>query len=479
MKDVFDVVDRSLSDLHAAIVSGAVSASGLTAAYLDRILAYDGGEAGVHALINVNEHALAAAAGLDRELARSGPRGPLHGIPIVIKDNIETYDLPTTGGCRALAGHRPERDATIVDRLRRAGAVILAKANLHEFALGGVTFSSLGGQTRNPYDPSRTPGGSSGGSAAAVAASFAAASIGTDTVNSIRSPASACGLVGLRPTHGLVSKEGIMPVCDEQDVVGPVARSVKDAAILLDVMANGAAGARPFAAAVEEATLSGARIGVLRTLLGAQERHREVNDIFSRALGVMEEGGAILVEVANRRFASPYLEDCNVWTLTFAPLIDRYLSERHAPYASIADIVKSGECLTDMLTPLLGMNRNEAAEELSARQQRRRGLKASLLGHMDDLRLDVVVYPLQKRLAVPIGEPVQLERNGVLAAVTGCPAITLPIGFSSPSASAPIGVPVGMDILARPNAEHGLLRIAGGFEKAAKIRRPPEGLPAL
>jgi amidase len=266
--------------------------------------------------------------------------------------------------------------------------------------------------------------------------------------------------------------ERIMPVSDEQDVVGLIARSVKDAAILLDVMANEAAGGHRFTAALKEATLSGRRIGVLRTLLGREDLHREVNDIFSQALGVMEESGAILVDVANPCFDSRHLDDCNVWNLTFTPLIDRYLSGRHAPYGGIADIVKSGECLSDMLTPLLGMNRNEAAEELSAR----RDVKASLLGQMDDLRLDVVVYPLQKRLVVPIGEPTQLERNGVLAAVTGCAAITLPIGFSSPSGSAPLGVPVRMDILGRPNAEHGLLRVADAFEKAAKIRRPPEGV---
>ena len=230
----FDVLEKTIPELAAAMKAGTVTSKALVQAYLARIDAYDHRGPAINAIIMVNPNALADADALDRERAARGPRGPLHGVPIILKDNYDTADMPTTAGSIALKGSRPERDAFQVRKLRDAGAVIVGKANLHEFAFGITTISSLGGQTLNPYDPTRNPGGSSGGTGAAVAANFAAAGMGTDTCGSIRYPSAENNLVGLRPTMGLSSRGGIVPLALSQDTGGPLARTVTDLALVLD-----------------------------------------------------------------------------------------------------------------------------------------------------------------------------------------------------------------------------------------------------
>ena len=229
-----EVVERTILDLQAEMTAGRTTARDIAAAHLARIAAYDKQGPAINALIALNPRALEDADALDRERRERGPRGPLHGIPLVIKDNYETADMPTTGGSVALAGFRPGRDAVQVAKLRAAGAVILGKTNLHELAAGIITISSLGGQTRNPYDLARTPGGSSGGTAAAVAASFAMGGMASDTCGSIRIPAANNNLFGLRGTLGLSSRTGIIPLSHTQDIGGPLARTVTDLALLLD-----------------------------------------------------------------------------------------------------------------------------------------------------------------------------------------------------------------------------------------------------
>src|SRR3984893_8823152 len=224
------IEEASLAQLQAAMASGALTSRALTQHYLDRIGRDDKAGPKLDAFLLVNPHALEEADALDKERAAKGARRPLHGIPVVVKDNMNTKDMPTTGGSLAFVGAQPQADAFIVAKLREAGAVLLGKTNLHELARAGTTVSSVGGQTLNPYDLSRTPGGSSGGTAVAVTSNLAAAGLGSDTVNSIRSPASACDLVGLRPTIGLVSRTGIIPAALTQDVAGPITRTVADAA---------------------------------------------------------------------------------------------------------------------------------------------------------------------------------------------------------------------------------------------------------
>ena len=221
-----EVSEASVHQLQLAMTARRLSAVELVDAYLERIEAYDDQGPALNAILTLNPDARAQAAALDREREITGPRGPLHGIPIILKDNYSTRDLPTTGGSKVLADFTPNANATQVQRLIDAGAIILAKSNLHEFAYGITTISSLGGQTRNPYDPSRLPGGSSGGTAAAIAASFATVGMGSDTCGSIRIPAAFNNLVGLRPTKGLSSIYGIMPLAGTQDVAGPLARKI-------------------------------------------------------------------------------------------------------------------------------------------------------------------------------------------------------------------------------------------------------------
>ena len=230
----FDVTERSIEELQSAMQSGMVTSRQLVDLYLARIDAYDKRGPSLNSIVSVNPLARDAAAALDAERIARGPRGPLHGIPVIVKDNYETIEMPTSAGSIALATFHPARDAFQVQRLKAAGAVILAKTNMHELASGITTVGSRFGQTKNPYDLDRNPGGSSGGTGAAVAASFAAAGMGSDTCGSIRNPASHNNLVGLRGTQGLSSRTGIVPLSSTQDIGGPIARTIVDLAIMLD-----------------------------------------------------------------------------------------------------------------------------------------------------------------------------------------------------------------------------------------------------
>ena len=234
----FDVFEASITEIRDALDGGQVSSVQLVQQYLDRILAYDKQGPKLNSIVRVNPKALAQAQALDTERQRKGSRGPLHGVPIVVKDNYNTDHMPTSGGSVALANFIPSENASQVDKLLRAGAIILAKTNLHEYAYGITSIGSLVGQTRNPYDPRRVPGGSSGGTGAAVAASFAAAGFGSDTCGSIRIPSAFNNLIGLRPSKGLSSIYGILPLSHTQDVAGPLARSAQDLAIILDIVSG-------------------------------------------------------------------------------------------------------------------------------------------------------------------------------------------------------------------------------------------------
>ena len=270
----YDAFEKTIRDLQADMTSGATTAVDLVRFYLRRIAALDQMGPRLNAVIALNPRAEAVAASLDAERRRGTTRGPLHGIPVLLKDNLDTADLPTTGGCLALSGRVPRTDAFQVRRLREAGAVVLGKVNLHELALGLTTVSSFGGQTLNPYDLARAPGGSSGGSGVAAAANFAAFTLGTDTSGSIRIPASHNAVVGLRPTAGLSSRSGVIPFGHSQDTAGPIARNVADVAVVLDATV-GHGPADPVTAASEGKTpasytsslradaLRGARVGVL------------------------------------------------------------------------------------------------------------------------------------------------------------------------------------------------------------------------
>jgi amidase len=492
----FRIEEATIAGIEQAFREHALTCRELAQAYLARIEAYDRSGPALNAILTRNPNALAEAERLDAAYANSGPVGPLHCVPLVLKDNYNTADLPTTGGSAALAGAQPAADAFAVARLRRAGAIILGKSNMHEFALGGTTVSSLGGQTRNPYDLTRTPGGSSGGTGAAVAANLCVAGTGSDTVNSIRSPASANALVGIRPTKGLVSRSGIIPVSETQDAIGPIARTVADAARILEVMAGYDRNDPSTAWSVGYAqggytarlgvdALKGAHLGVLKMMFGTSPQHQEVNAVMAKAISAMQQAGAVIVEVeAPALDADKLIADNDVQKYEYRALIDAYLATiPNAPAKSLAEIIASEKFHKPSLERFLttaaayrsGMDEPDYKERL-VRNQRTRDLLVDL---MAELQLDAIVYPLQKRLVVPIGEATQVDRNGILAAVTGFPAITMPAGFSEPSAQAPLGVPIGIDFLGRPWSEGRLIEIADHFERVTKIRRPPFATPSL
>src|ERR1700674_5201623 len=303
----FGLMETSIADIHKAMQAGTLTCHDLVQQYLDRIRAYDQQGPAIKSMLYINPASLEQADALDQDFRRTHKLKSLGCIPIVLKDNFDTADMPTTAGALTLKGAQPEKDAFAVKRLREAGALILGKANLQEFASGGISVSSLGGQVKNPYDLTRTPGGSSGGTGAAVAANFAVAGTGSDTGGSIRSPASANNLVGLRPTMGLISRDGIVPVSYTQDTIGPITRSVADTARMLDVMAGYdpndpvtslSVGNIPktYTAYLKNG-LKGARLGVVTNLFGSGPEYEQVNEVMAKAIEALERAGAVIVRV--------------------------------------------------------------------------------------------------------------------------------------------------------------------------------------
>jgi len=489
----FHLREATIASIHAALAAGQLTCAQLTRLYLDRITAYNMQGPALHAIITVNPKAMDIAAEMDRSYrADSATVGPLHCIPTILKDNFNTFDMPTTGGNIGMKTSVPPADAFTVVRIRKAGALILAKANLQEFARGGMSISSLGGQVRNPYDLSRTPGGSSGGTGAAIAANFAVLGTGSDTGQSVRSPASANNLVGIRPTRGLVSRAGVIPNSLTQDEVGPIARTVTDAAVLLDVMA-GYDAADPitafgkghiptsYAQLLSTDALRGARIGVITNLYGTAERHKEVNQVMESVIARMADRGATIV-----RFHLPEYDAlfAAVSTSQFEArtVMDRYFATLgpNAPIKSFAELVAAKtsavqRTLEAELAVVDGMNSAPYKDRMLNRDK----LRLAVAAKMADLNLDAILYPLQKILVAPVTAEDQLERNGTLSSGTGFPAVTFPGGFSAPTASAPLGVPVGAELLGLDYTEARLLAFAYAFEQASGLRKPPKSTPPL
>jgi Asp-tRNA(Asn)/Glu-tRNA(Gln) amidotransferase A subunit family amidase len=486
-------MELSIADIHARFAQGLLTCTELTQRLLQRIERYDKQGPCLNALLTVHPHAIETARHKDREYG-SNPAavGPLHGIPVIVKDNYNTADLPTTGGSVVLAHARPQQDCFVVQQLRKAGALILAKANLTELAMGGTTVSSLGGQTRNPYDLLRTPGGSSGGTAAAIAASFGIIGTGSDTGQSTRSPASATNLVGIRPTRGLVSRSGILPISTTQDEAGPITRSVADAARMLDVMAAydpddpvTAFGRRQrpqsYVSSLERDGLRGARIGLLTDLMGTEAIHEEVNVAVHNAVQLMEQLGATVLRVTIPQLTT-LTADLAMGRFEFREAFNRYLARLgpDAPVKDLAEFLADGRfhpSIKSSLETNAAMAEGTQSAEYKSLWWKREALRQAVMTVIAANDLDAILYPHQKRLVAHIGEE-QLERNGVLSNGTGFPAITFPGGFSRPTRSAPLGVPIGIELLGPEWSEPHLIRLAYAFEQAAQLRRPPASTPA-
>ncbi len=482
--------EATVAGLQAGLVAGRWTSVELVRRYQARIRALDQAGPKLNSVLELNVEALALAKALDAERKAGKLRGPLHGIPVLIKDNIDTADhMKTTAGSLALAdAPTPKADAFIVKRLREAGAVLLGKTNLSEWANLRSTRSSSGwsgrgGQTRNPYALDRSPSGSSSGSGAAVAASLCAVALGTETDGSIVSPANANGLVGLKPTVGLVSRSGIIPISHTQDTAGPMTRTVRDAAILLGVIA----GSDPKDAATREADarreedytrflvkdgLKGARLGVVKNLLGV---HAHVDAVLLPALDVLKAQGATLVEVELKTAAYDDAE-FEVLLYEFKADLNAYLAGRDGTATDLTSLMAFNERTRDREMPFFGQELLLQAQAkgpltdpaylkaLEACAQARRDITGLLEKHQ------------LQALVAPTGGPAWLidHLNGDSsslsfsspAAVAGCPHITVPAGFA-------FGLPVGLSFVGGPWQEGPLLKLAHAFEQATQARRPP------
>ena len=481
----FDVMERSITELNEALRLEEVTSQDLVNLYLDRISAYDQQGPKLNTVITLNPRALEEAAVLDAERTSGSVRGPLHGVPVLVKDNYDTVNMPTTAGAIGLAMSIPPDDAFQVRRLKEAGAVILGKTNMHELARGITTISSLAGQTRNPYDPTRNPGGSSGGTGAAIAASLAAVGMGSDTCGSIRIPSSHHALVGLRGTRGLASGDGIIPLSTTQDIGGPLARSVEDLAITLDATVGFdpadsttllSEGNIPdtYRAFLDENSLQGARVGVVSGLMGSGDAEQPVRDVIEAAIGDMRGLGAEFLEVEELD-VTELLADASVIGQEFKFDFDAYLAKTpDAPVRSLAQLMSLGlyhEVVDEGLRNSLeveSLDTNEYRDRLAKREEAR----VAVVGIMDDHELDALLYPTIRQTARPISQR-QPGSACALSAVTGLPAITVPAGFAEDE------MPVGLELLGRPFAESRLIGLAYAFEQATQHRRPPDFTPSL
>jgi Asp-tRNAAsn/Glu-tRNAGln amidotransferase A subunit and related amidases len=497
-----DLDAATIADLNAAFNAGTLTAEKLVQLCLARIEAYDKKGPGLNAVLTLNPKALETARALDAERKAKGPRSPLHGIPIVLKDNFDTSDMATTGGSVLLEESLPPDDAFVVKKLRAAGAIILAKVNMSEFASGGA-YSSLGGQSHNPHDLARTPSGSSGGTGVAIAAAYATVGLGTDTGGSIRGPSTSNGIVGLKPTHGLLSRDGIIPLSLSFDTGGPMARSVYDVAAALGIMTGvdtaDAATKKSegkfltdYTKGLDANSLKGARIGIARDFLGFDQ---DVDWVIEASLESMRKAGATIVDVRYPK----WLLDAKgefynaIRYPEFVVQIKEYLSTIGPNYPkNIEQMIERGNRFTATRPDGAGPNpsrwtlfKREAAsgtlDDYRYTSVRDFGLpmvRAAMEGIFTSQKLDAIVYPTSPRRpalisapADPPGGPATSPTN--IANLTGFPDLIVPAGFTGDD------LPVGISFFGPAFSEQKLLSLGYSFEQATKARRRPVHTPVL
>jgi amidase len=495
----FFLEEATIQDIHDAFRAGTLTCVSLTQRYLDRISAYDQKGPALNAFVTLNSNALADARQLDDAFARSGKFvGPLHGIPIAVKDQAETKGIETSFGSVALKGYVPNQDATIVTKLKQAGAIVLGKTAMPDFAASWYGYGSVHGETKDPYALERDPGGSSAGTGAAVAANFATVGIGEDTGGSIRLPASANNLVGVRVTPGLISRTGLSPLVIFQDTAGPLARTVTDAAILLDVLvgydpqdkyttAFKIAGHKgSYIESMNRDSLKGARIGVLKEAFGNDNDAdcAQVNAVARAAIAAMKKAGADLVDVSLPNLKE-FIQETSLYIIHSRHDINAFLASRpKLPYHTIDDIYSAGKYhknheLIEVIVkdgPLRPEDDPNYFRKLAARE----AFQRSVVGLMAEHNLDIICFPACQVLT-PTHEELRSGRwtvltyptNTVIASQSWMPSICLPAGFS------PAGIPVGMEMIAPPYHEPDLFRFGYAFEQLTHWRRPPASTPPL
>ena len=491
----FRIDETTIAGVHTAFRAGALTCRSLVERYLARITAYDKTGPALNALVVVNPRALDVADSLDRRFRATGLTGPLHCIPTIVKDNFETVDLPVTVGSLSLAGYVSSRDAFQVRRIREAGAIVLAKSNMAEFAFSPFeTVSSiLPGYTRNPYALDRVTAGSSGGTAAAVSANLGEVGLGTDTGNSIRGPASHNALVGIRSTMGLTSRAGVAPLNLSADIAGPMARTVADAAAVFQVIVGedpddpvtAVSRGRPredYSAALRADGLRGARIGVLLQAYNTSTADPEVLQVFRAALDDMRRAGAVIVDSVRvdsldawRRMQSggcnPFKHDINAWLA---------LQGERVPVKNLEAVIRSRRFHPSIEARLTAAQAVDTAPSESggcrSRDEFRARLRTGVLSLMDTQRLDALAYPTWSnppRLIGDLNSPAG-DNSQLFSPSTGFPAISVPMGYTRENR-----LPAGLQLLGRPFAEGTLFRLAFAYEQATRHRRPPPTTPPL
>jgi amidase len=492
----FPIVETTISDIHRGYRDGALTCRQLVQAYLDRIEAYDRRGPALNAVVTINQNALTEAEGLDAQAARQKAlSGPLHGIPVIVKDQVETQGIATSFGSIALDGYVPTEDATAIAKLKAAGAVILGKSALPDFATSWFGFSSKSGETKNPYALDRDPGGSSSGTGAAVAANLATVGVGEDTGGSIRLPASFNNLVGVRVTPGLISRAGMSPLVVFQDTAGPMTRTVTDAAILLDAMvgydprdeytaASLIAGHKgSYAEHLRRAGLERARIGVLKEAFGAGADAEAVNAVIRTAVEAIRLAGAAIIEISLPNLLDHIL-DTSLYLTHSRHDINAFLAARPSlPFRSLDDIHAAGKYhrVLDLLEeivkgPVKPQDDPDYYRKLSARDDFQRAVVNLMAKH----RLDGICFP-SVQVPPPTKEEIKSGKwttltfptNTLIAAQTWMPSICLPAGFTD------AGLPVGIELIVLPYHEPDLFRFGYAFEQATRHRRPPASAPAL
>ena len=487
----FQIDEATIDGIHAAMRAGEITSRALVDAYLERIEAVDRGGPRLNSVLGVNEAARTQADELDAALERSGePTGPLHGIPVLVKDCVETSEIPTTFGSAAIEGYTPERDAVIVRKLREAGAIILAKTTLPDFATSWFSYSSLSNETKNPYALDHDPGGSSAGTGAAVAANLGAVGIGTDCGGSIRVPGSFCNLVGVRSTPGVVPRTGSSYLVIFQDTIGPMTRTVADAATVFDVLAGYdesdpytaayviARAPRSYRALLDAEALRGARLGLVTNAMGSDDDAQAgaVNELVRAAVEAIRGAGGEVVEVEIPNLGH-HIEATSQYVARTKHDINEFLSTRTD--LTLDEIVARGQYHPDLDlidAVMAGPDDPEDDPDYFRRINAREAFARETVNVMARNRLNALIYP-----SVQVPPPSMAGRkdwttltfptNTLIASQTWSPAITVPAGFTHD------GLPVGLELIAAPYDEATVFRLGYAFEQATGHRRAPEPAP--
>lgn len=488
----FEIEEATIGGIHRAFRAGRLTARELVNAYLKRIRQIDQAGPTLNSVVTVDAAAHSRAGALDAALADTGKlQGPLHGIPVLLKDNIDTADIPTSYGNVAFANHHPARDATVVTRLKAAGAIILGKTTLPDFATSWWAYSSRSGETRNPYDLERDPGGSSAGTGAAIAANLATVGLGTDCGGSVRVPASHCGLVGIRSTPGVVSRAGSSPLVFFQDTVGPMARTVRDAVTVFDTIAGYdpddslsinytiSRPPRRYTDALDADGLKGARLGLVTNALGSdRDPHAEpVNGLVREAVLSMVGARAAVVEVQISDLAL-HLRDTSMYLNCSRHDLDHFLrSQRDAPARSIRHLHETRQYhpMLDLFEGCIdGPDLPEYDPQYFRRLAAREAFQRQIVNLMAANRLDAlilpdvqVVPPTREQLDTRVWTTLTYPTNTLIASQAWLPAVTVPAGFAFDV------LPVGLEFVGKPYDEATLFRLAYAFEQLTRHRRPP------